>query len=275
MGGESFAEFELDPDEPTWVAVLTPSGRGAVASIVVAGPAAVDRVASRVVLNRADGLMAAPRRILVGRWEFVDGEEIVVCRHDERRVEIHCHGGPAAASRIVEGLVAAGCLQVAWLDWIERSTQDRFAAAAASQLPYARTERTASILLDQFRGALRKELELFEALLIAGDITAAVGRLDLLLDRAAIGRHLIEPWRVVIAGPPNAGKSTLLNAIVGFQRAIVFDQPGTTRDVVTAATVLDGWPIELADTAGLRERRTNWSWRESNERKCKCDPRIW
>ena len=78
-------------------------------------------------------------------------------------------------------------------------------------------------------------------------------RIDDLLQRAPIARHLTEPWRVVIAGPPNAGKSTLLNAIVGFQRAIVFDQPGTTRDVVTAVTALDGWPVEFADTAGLRE----------------------
>src|SRR5262249_36933342 len=57
--------------------------------------------------------------------------------------------------------------------------------------------------------------------------------------------------QVVIAGRPNVGKSSLINALVGYQRAIVFDQPGTTRDVVTASTVIDGWPISLSDTAGL------------------------
>src|SRR5262249_42285045 len=72
-----------------------------------------------------------------------------------------------------------------------------------------------------------------------------------LLNRAPLGAHLTQPWRVVIAGPPNVGKSSLINAILGYERAIVFDQPGTTRDVVTAATALDGWPVELADTAGL------------------------
>jgi tRNA modification GTPase len=57
----------------------------------------------------------------------------------------------------------------------------------------------------------------------------------------------------VIAGRPNVGKSSLVNALVGYQRAIVFDQPGTTRDVVAVSTAIDGWPVELADTAGLRQ----------------------
>jgi tRNA modification GTPase len=61
---------------------------------------------------------------------------------------------------------------------------------------------------------------------------------------------------VVVAGPPNVGKSSLVNALVGYQRTIVFDQPGTTRDVVTALTALSGWPIEFCDTAG---------WRNSND----------
>jgi tRNA modification GTPase len=55
----------------------------------------------------------------------------------------------------------------------------------------------------------------------------------------------------VLAGRPNVGKSSLINALLGYARAIVFDEPGTTRDVLTAATALDGWPVELADTAGL------------------------
>src|SRR5439155_1584802 len=61
-----------------------------------------------------------------------------------------------------------------------------------------------------------------------------------------------QPWSVVLAGRPNVGKSSLINALVGYERSIVFDQPGTTRDVVTAETVLDGWPIRMSDTAGQR-----------------------
>ena len=60
---------------------------------------------------------------------------------------------------------------------------------------------------------------------------------------------------MVLAGPPNVGKSSLVNALVGYQRAIVYDAPGTTRDMVTATTALDGWPVELCDTAGLRRGR--------------------
>ena len=89
------------------------------------------------------------------------------------------------------------------------------------------------------------------ALATQGDHRSAVERVDRLLAWAPLGRHLVEPWRVVLAGPPNVGKSSLINALVGYERAIVHPTPGTTRDVVTVATAIDGWPVELTDTAGL------------------------
>jgi tRNA modification GTPase len=58
---------------------------------------------------------------------------------------------------------------------------------------------------------------------------------------------------VVVAGAANVGKSSLVNALLGYQRSLVFSEPGTTRDVVAASTAVDGWPVELADTAGLRD----------------------
>src|SRR5262249_24412086 len=80
------------------------------------------------------------------------------------------------------------------------------------------------------------------------------GRLLAELDgRAALGRHLTAPWRVIVAGAPNVGKSSLVNALAGYQRSVVAATPGTTRDVVTTPLAVDGWPVEVADTAGWRE----------------------
>jgi tRNA modification GTPase len=87
----------------------------------------------------------------------------------------------------------------------------------------------------------------------AGDRTPATQLLDELLARAPLGLHLVNPWSVVLAGRPNVGKSSLINALLGYERAIVFDTPGTTRDIVTATTACAGWPVTLSDTAGWRE----------------------
>ena len=66
------------------------------------------------------------------------------------------------------------------------------------------------------------------------------------------GLRLINPWQIVLVGKTNAGKSSLLNALLGYQRSLVDHAAGTTRDVLTAVTAVDGWPVELADTAGSR-----------------------
>ncbi len=112
---------------------------------------------------------------------------------------------------------------------------------------------TAAVLLDQYRGALRRAIEQIESSLQAGAKDTARQQVEALLAHAATGLHLIRPWQVVVAGPPNVGKSSLINAIAGYQRAIVHRTPGTTRDIVGVQTAMDGWPVEISDTAGLRE----------------------
>jgi tRNA modification GTPase len=125
-------------------------------------------------------------------------------------------------------------------------------------LARATTLRTASILLDQCHGAFERAIERIVGLLEAHvghgpTYEEACSLLGELARYAPIGRHLVEPWKVVVAGAPNVGKSSLVNALAGFQRAVVSEIAGTTRDVVSVQLAYDGWPVELTDTAGLRE----------------------
>jgi len=237
------------------VAVLTPPGRGAVATISVTGPQAARLVAARFRAAAGRPLdQIALNRIVFGRWiaTGAPGEEVVVARRTESEVEIHCHGGRFAAGAIVESLRAAGAQEVSWHQFAARHEPGGLEADARRALSAARTERTAAILLDQWRGALRASLEQAVDLLGSGSAAGAAAILNDLERWSSVGLHLTEPWRVVLTGRPNVGKSSLINAILGFERCIVHAAPGTTRDVVTAHTALDGWPVELADTAGWR-----------------------
>ncbi len=259
----------------TFVSVLTPPGRGAVAVIAVEGPDALRFVSQ--FFQPASQRPLAHRKIgaiVYGRWSDASdgtaagmvGEDVIVCRRNETSIEVHCHGGVAASERIVGDLTEVGATAEKWTTWVERHEASRIRAAARIALAHCKTQKTATLLLDQYNGALQRELQRIVDQLqqVQSTPTAGAGKIGddcrhaivQLLARAAIGLHLTEPWQVVIAGPPNVGKSSLINAILGYQRAIVFDQPGTTRDVVTALTALDGWPIEFSDTAGLREHRS-------------------
>ena len=231
---------------------LTPAGRGAIATLLVQGPGAVDAVEQefRPAGKRALRTAAADRPIY-GRFGPPPGEEVVACRRGDAAVEIHCHGGSAAPARIVELLAGRSCTTLGWREWIARQEPDPLAAAARIALAHARTRRTAAILLDQYAGALRRAIDEIRAAFDRHDLAGAEQRISALRWRAPLGRHLIEPWRVVVAGAPNVGKSSLVNALLGYSRAIVHPTPGTTRDLVTAATVIDGWPVQLIDTAGL------------------------
>jgi tRNA modification GTPase len=239
--------------QPTFVVELTPPGRAAVAVILVDGPGASRAVANHFAPRSGQSIEhLSTGRIYLGRWGSPAGEELIVCRRGDNRFEIHCHGGAAAALAVMNALVNDRCVRSTWQDWVQKNSADPIAAAARIALAEAVTERTVAILLDQLNGALADAIHRTIACIAESNWRDATDAIDALLSRRDIGHHLTKPWRVVVCGPPNVGKSSLINALAGYERAIVSPTPGTTRDVVTITTAIDGWPIQLADTAGLR-----------------------
>jgi tRNA modification GTPase len=236
------------------VGVLTPQGRGAVAVVRVWGRDAVVVVAAAFRPRSGPGLAGTPAgRLRLGRMGAGTGDEVVAVVLDGEvpEVEVHCHGGPASLALVVAALVAAGAEPGPPEAWVGRPGRSPVSVAAEIDLAAAPTVRSAEILLEQAQGALEAELLGLRGR-VASEPAAALQRLDALLRRSAVGLRLVRGWRVALAGRPNVGKSRLLNALAGYERALVAPTPGTTRDVVTLRTALDGWPVELADTAGLR-----------------------
>ncbi len=238
----------------TEVVELTPVGRGAVAVVLVAGADALPIVEQCFATARGCRLGDVPlQQIAFGRFGGPSGEEVVVCRRSNDQIEIHCHGGIAAVAAIITRLVDRGCRQISWQEWLRRTCDDPIRAAAQIALADAPTARTAAILLDQYHGALAAAAREIRLAIQSENWRQANDLIEAVLAFRDLGMHLTAPWRVVLTGRTNVGKSSLINLLAGYQRSIVSHQPGTTRDVVTTSTAIDGWPVELADTAGLRD----------------------
>lgn len=236
-------------------ALLTPAGRGAVATIELRGdPGLLD--GSPPLFQAANGVpirAQALERIVFGRWGVSATEEVVVCRVGSERMQVHCHGGDAAVRRILDDLSGVGA-KIETKGKCDVWTEDRLESECLDVLTRTTTTRTADVVLQQADGALRRAIEEILALVEKGENwpTLVIERSLATSRWTEFGRHLTEPWRIVLAGRPNVGKSSLMNALVGYRRSIVFDEPGTTRDVVTAETAFEGWPLRFSDTAGIR-----------------------
>jgi tRNA modification GTPase len=233
---------------------LTSAAPAAIAVIEVVGPESERIVQSCWRPNQGSS------ELLLNRTRFgysqneqsTVGESIVVCKTGEQRIELHCHGGSMAAEQIIDEFIRHGAIEQSLSDRIAAAVVDEIAQEAIEDLGKAVTLRSTSILLDQMRGSLRKEFDQVEALVTKRCFSEAIGMLNSLKERYKYGSHLVKPWRVVLAGPPNAGKSSLLNRLLGYTRAIVHEQAGTTRDLLAERSSLEGWPIELIDSAGIR-----------------------
>ncbi len=245
----------------TYVSCLTPAGRGAIAVLAVHGQDAWS-IALDLFQPRNSQIDLAtdarPGRFWLGRMgETSHGfdDVVLVLRQLDPTpsVEIHCHGGIEVVRLLEKLIIERGAQGSGWQQLIHQSHADKLQAQTQIALAEALTARTASILLDQYHGSLRRSLEQVCALTEEGKIEEAGAILTQLCAMQGVGGHLTKPWRVVIAGAPNAGKSSLVNALAGFERSVVSAVPGTTRDVVTLTIAIDGWPVELTDTAGWRD----------------------
>ena len=234
---------------------LTGEGAGAIAVLSLSGPGALE-LASREFRPYKGVLLSetSPDCLRVGRMGSGLGDEVVAVWRGERPfVEIQCHGGPAAVSLVSQALLSGGAT-------LEESCQNdavtkavTIEEQAALDLAKAPTLRSAGMLLEQCYGALRRSIESVIDAVDCQDFPSARTQIQALLSHSEIGTRLLTGWRVVLAGRPNVGKSRLLNTLAGYHRSIVSGIPGTTRDLVTVRTAIEGWPVSLTDTAGLRE----------------------
>jgi tRNA modification GTPase len=269
-------------------ALATPPGRSALAVVRLSGAGAFE-VAARVV----DGFRADRRRLATlatlrdAAGDVIDRGLVTVfpgphSYTGEDLVEVSCHGGLLAPARLLAALHAAGARPAAPGEFTRRAVLngklDLVQAEAVGDLIDAVAPAQARAALGQLDGglsrrlaALREALVEAEGLLayeidfpgeddgpipperIAARLAAAADQIERLLATAPAAERLREGALLVLAGRPNAGKSSLFNALLGSDRTLVTEIPGTTRDAVEAHTDFLGWPIRLVDTAGLWE----------------------
>ena len=199
-------------------------------------------------------------------------------------VEFQCHGGTVTPRRVLAACLAAGARLARRGEFTERAflngRLDFAQAESVLDLIDAKTARAADAALEGLSGRRARECRaLYESALdlstrlehaldidegelppdflpsVNSQLSTLNSQLRAVLSKATESRLLKSGALVVLAGPPNAGKSSLLNALLDENRAIVSDVPGTTRDSIEAWIDLDGWPIRLVDTAGLREAK--------------------
>ena len=270
----------------TIAAQLTPAGRSALATIGIYGPRALEAVGRCFRAAGGEPLNARlPGAVVYGVWSRVApappplaandghapaakwaeadrdsphaaatsvGEDVVVTLLSDKLVEVHGHGGSAAPARILTALGQLGVREVGSQQFLAAQGVPRYQRAAMDLLGQSRTRKSAEHLLDQWHGALWHKIAQIERDFREGHRGAAIVEVQRLLNYRGVAEHLVDPWRVLLAGPPNVGKSSLLNRLAGFPRAVVFAQPGTTRDMLTVRLAFEGWPVEVIDTAGIR-----------------------
>jgi len=271
----------------TIAAIATPPGRGALAVVRVSGPRVPEIVVSlglgelhprraslrRLVQPRGGGTIDRVLATLFVGPDSYTGEDLL---------EISSHGGSLLPQLVLDAVLAAGARPAQPGEFTRRAYLngriDLLQAEATADLIEAQSPALARAAMGQLERGLSRRIEDLRSRLIEaqalvaydidfpdeddgpldparldGAVTALLADIDALLARAPEGEMLREGALTVIAGRANAGKSSLFNSLVGFERAIVTEHPGTTRDAIEAVVGIDGYPFRLVDTAGLRE----------------------
>ena len=280
---------EGNPGE-TIAAISSPLGEGAIAIVRVSGGGAIE-VADRIFRGSEKPSSFPPNTQRLG--EIVEGDRVIdqvmlsvhrapASYTGEDLVEISCHGGILITAQVLETCLAAGARAARPGEFTERAflngKMDLTQAEAVMDLIRARTDLALRSAREQLEGRLGEKIAGIRAGVVnlLAHLEAAIDfpedgvapargvqlrewldsireQIRALLATADQGRILREGLRLVIYGPTNAGKSSLLNRLLGYDRAIVNEKPGTTRDTIEEMINLRGIPVRLLDTAGLRE----------------------
>jgi tRNA modification GTPase len=278
--------------EDTIAAIATPAGEGGVGIVRMSGPDAEGIAQAIFCRSGGKNGKLKSHTLYHGTIrdpkssKIVDEVLLTIMRKPrsytgEDVVEVHCHGGVFVVRRALELVLSQGARHAEPGEFTKRAflngRLDLAQAEAVRDLILARTEKAAELALSQIKGALSdwvgdlreelidivvqveaaidfpdEEVELLEPPLLISKIEALREKISTITGTYEWGKLFREGAKVCICGRPNVGKSSLLNALLGEPRVIVTPLPGTTRDIIEESINLDGLPVVLWDTAGIR-----------------------
>ena len=274
--------------EDVIAAIATPAGSGGVGIIRISGKQTAEILCQ--VFSQGEKAVNQPRQMVYGEIgpkenPLDDGFGVYFAAPfsytGENSAELHCHGSWVLLTQVLEAVLAHGARMALPGEFTLRAFLqgkiDLSQAESVQELIDARTPAACALARERLHGALKTPVEEMEQSLLSllAAITVAVDfpedadaptassllaqvdtlirQMKTILAQADTGILYGEGVNLVLAGPVNAGKSSLLNALLQQERAIVTQEPGTTRDVIQAGLNLDGLPVQISDTAGLRQ----------------------